>query len=232
MIWQELQVKCYLVRVPDAHLTEQSASGRTCRQELMLPSMWPFPVYTARSESKACHVQKRKDLSATEGHVLLLEYFEEFPLMLSHPGSTNMRLLVCCSICHVAWCELSCGVSVLLTLLTCLTNMLVKEVARHCRISGRSISGVYAQERSAVAYCPACHETLCMTQLATLDRHYQQYYATLLAAALLLLLLLPVVRFADDCAASLGLKKPSRNPEETLKNPLKKPRSSHLWLNM
>ncbi|KAA6420012.1 MAG: transcription initiation factor subunit TAF1 [Trebouxia sp. A1-2] len=30
--------------------------------------------------------QKRKDLSATEGHVLLLEYFEEFPLMLSHPG--------------------------------------------------------------------------------------------------------------------------------------------------
>ena len=31
-------------------------------------------------------MQKRKDLTASEGHVLLLEYFEEYPLMLSHPG--------------------------------------------------------------------------------------------------------------------------------------------------
>lgn len=31
-------------------------------------------------------MQRRKDLTATEGHVVLLEYFEEYPLMLSHPG--------------------------------------------------------------------------------------------------------------------------------------------------
>ena len=31
-------------------------------------------------------LQRRKDLTAAEGHVVLLEYFEEFPLFLSHPG--------------------------------------------------------------------------------------------------------------------------------------------------
>ena len=43
-------------------------------------------------------MQRRKDLTATEGHVVLLEYFEEFPLMLSHPGwccIIALSLLVC-----------------------------------------------------------------------------------------------------------------------------------------
>ena len=31
-------------------------------------------------------MQRRKDLTAVEGHVVLLEYFEEFPLLLGHPG--------------------------------------------------------------------------------------------------------------------------------------------------
>lgn len=35
-------------------------------------------------------LQRRKDLTATEGHVVLLEYFEEHPLMLSHPGSLSV----------------------------------------------------------------------------------------------------------------------------------------------
>lgn len=50
-------------------------------------------------------LQKRKDLSATEGHVLLLEYFEEFPLMLSHPGLTDLHFPVCCSICYITCLE-------------------------------------------------------------------------------------------------------------------------------
>lgn len=31
-------------------------------------------------------LQKRKDLTATDGHVLALEYMEETPLMLNRPG--------------------------------------------------------------------------------------------------------------------------------------------------
>ena len=37
-------------------------------------------------KSSTCDMQKRKDLTATEGHVVLLEYFEEFPMLLGHPG--------------------------------------------------------------------------------------------------------------------------------------------------
>lgn len=35
------------------------------------------------------HPQKRKDLSATEGHVMALEYMEETPLMLNRPGESQ-----------------------------------------------------------------------------------------------------------------------------------------------
>lgn len=36
-----------------------------------------------------CVLQKRKDLTATEGHVLALEYMEETPLILNRPGQTQ-----------------------------------------------------------------------------------------------------------------------------------------------
>lgn len=31
-------------------------------------------------------VQRKKDLTAVEGHIVLLEYLEERPLLLSRPG--------------------------------------------------------------------------------------------------------------------------------------------------
>lgn len=59
-------------------------------------------------------MQKRKDLTASEGHVLLLEYFEEFPLMLSHPGKI-FTLFAWCSFlsavkssCWQHFCEMLC----------------------------------------------------------------------------------------------------------------------------
>lgn len=32
-------------------------------------------------------VQKKKDLTAAEGHVVMLEYLEEQPLLLARPGT-------------------------------------------------------------------------------------------------------------------------------------------------
>ena len=33
--------------------------------------------------------QRRKDLTATEGHIIALEYVEETPLMLNRPGTSS-----------------------------------------------------------------------------------------------------------------------------------------------
>ena len=37
-------------------------------------------------------VQKKQDLTAVEGHIVLLEYLEEKPLLLSRPGKTSTAL--------------------------------------------------------------------------------------------------------------------------------------------
>jgi hypothetical protein len=89
--------------------------------------------------------------------------------MLSHPGLTNLRCPVCCSIRHIAWCKPSCIISVLSDPLTCLTNMMVEEQVAEPVFN--PFQAPYAQRRSAVSYCPGCHETFFTIQLATLDQH-------------------------------------------------------------
>lgn len=34
------------------------------------------------------HLQKAKQLTAADGHIMLLEYMEEHPLLLSRPGAS------------------------------------------------------------------------------------------------------------------------------------------------
>lgn len=37
----------------------------------------------------ACVVQKRKDLTGMDGHLILLEYMEESPLLVGYPGKMH-----------------------------------------------------------------------------------------------------------------------------------------------
>lgn len=54
--------------------------------------------------TQLCHapMQRRKDLTLVEGHVVLLEYMEERPLLLSRPGAdTRAKDWRCFSSCRI-----------------------------------------------------------------------------------------------------------------------------------
>ena len=53
---------------------------------LLLCSTIIMPTLRALTWQR-CAVQKTKQLTATDGHILLLEYAEEHPLLLSRPGT-------------------------------------------------------------------------------------------------------------------------------------------------
>lgn len=59
----------------------------------------PWVAWSAPAQDfSGLQLQKRKELAHTDGHVLLLEYFEEHPPLLARPGETvsvHFDLLSC-----------------------------------------------------------------------------------------------------------------------------------------
>lgn len=59
-----------------------------------------------------CHdLQKKKDLTAAEGHVVLLEYLEERPLLLSRPGETLNSFIFACQPVNMSVATVLCDAS-------------------------------------------------------------------------------------------------------------------------
>ena len=71
-------------------LTETFRGRQFCFRLCVLPIAL---TGTVGAKSVLPSLQKKKDLTAVEGHVVLLEYLEEQPLLLARPGMWT----------HIAW---------------------------------------------------------------------------------------------------------------------------------
>lgn len=69
-------------------ICSKSSSAVLCIFRMSSPAFCLMCDCLPCAEEACHHLQKKKDLTAAEGHVVLLEYLEERPLLLSRPGET------------------------------------------------------------------------------------------------------------------------------------------------